>query len=81
MEITQKKRPRIIPYGFSVIVDWNDATPKDDIIPLILFWIFENMGPYDSTRWQMRHAMGTKKFLSIYFSDPVDASAFKLRWM
>ena len=80
--VKQKSRKsRILPYAFSVEPDKNNNERIEDVIPIILFWIFENIGPYDKTRWQMRHAMETRKFLSVYFSRVEDAAAFKMAWL
>ncbi len=77
----EKKRPRIMPYGFAATMDFTGNHSINDVMPTILCWIFENIGPYDKERWQIRTHMGTKQFLSVYFSDPIDATAFKLAWV
>ena len=80
--VKQKKRKSyILPYAFTIEPNFSEGELVVDVIPVILFWIFENIGPYDKKRWQMRHAMGTKKFLSIYFANLEDAAAFKMAWL
>lgn len=77
----EKKRPRIMPYGFAATMDFRGNDTPHDVIPVILCWVYENIGEYDKERWQIRTHMGTSQFLSIYFADPIDATAFKLAWV
>ena len=76
LKITQKKRPRIRPYGFIVAVD---AVSVADEIFEVYSWLFNNVGPYDKSRMEFRinNAWST----SIYFEHAEDAAAFKLRWL
>lgn len=76
----EKKRPRILPYGFAMDLEHTSKNNASDVIPVILCWIFENIGQYDKKKWQIRTHMGTTQFLSVYFADPTDAVAFKLAW-
>ena len=70
-----------MPYGFAAKMDYTSKDNANDIIPIIICWIYENIGPYDKKRWQVRTHMGTSQFLSVYFADPIDATAFKLVWV
>lgn len=81
IKMTEKRKPRILPYGFAAAKDYTNYDNTNDITPVIICWIFENIGPYDKERWQIRTHMGTKQFLSVYFRDPIDATAFKLAWV
>ena len=76
---TQKLRPKIMPYAFTIRRKWNSDFRNEDVIPVILDWIFENIGPYDKSCWQMRCAVSS--IISIYFSNEEDAFAFKMRWV
>jgi len=49
----QKKRPRIMPYAFEANLEYTSRDSVDDVIPVIMCWIFENIGPYDKKRWQI----------------------------
>jgi len=80
IKVREKKNPRILPYGFAMDMGYANNEEKNDVLPIILYWIFENIGIYDKERWQVRTHMGDRKFLSVYFRDPVDAMAFKLEW-
>ena len=78
--VEQKKQVRILQYGFTIEPNWSVGEKREDVIPIILEWVFENIGKYDHERWQIRHGMGDKKFLSLYFSKLEDAMAFKVAW-
>lgn len=75
----KKRKSRILHYAFTV----EPLSHEDiaDVIPVVISWIIENIGPYNKKVWQIRHAMGTQKFLSVYFAKEKDAAAFKLFWM
>ena len=79
--VKQKRKSAILPYAFTIEPDKSKNEYKEDVIPIVLKWIYDNIGEYDKKRWQMRHGMGDKKFLSLYFSNKEDATAFKLTWM
>lgn len=81
IKMREKHKPRILPYGFAADLDYSSKLTANDALPVIMFWIFENIGPYDSERWQVRTHMGDHKILSVYFRDPEDAMAFKLEWV
>lgn len=78
--VEQKKQSRVLKYGFTVEPNSDAGEERKDVIPIVLGWVFENIGPYDETIWQMRHGMGDVKFLSLYFSKLEDAVAFKVAW-
>ena len=68
-------------YAFEANLEFTSRDSEDDIIPVIMCWIFENIGPYDKKRWQIRTHMGDKTFLSVNFANSTDATAFKLAWV
>jgi len=74
IELKEKKRPRIKPYGFFV------KTTETDYQELfeVLSWIFINIGPYNESRMQFRTQ--SPWLIAIYFEHAADATAFKLRW-
>ena len=75
------KNPRIDKYGFK--------TEDMDVYKEVFSWCEENFGSPNkrNNRWKFRNHFWTKNqrklsgYGAVYFSDSIDAMAFKLRWM
>lgn len=76
IKITEKKRPRILPHGFTLKMNVPSEASK---LFEVYSWIFVNLGEYDEKTLQFR--INDPWTTSIYFLNPEDALAFKLRWI
>ncbi len=79
MILGQKQRAQILPYGFSINLDWDEN--RYDVVPIIMEWMIDTFGTYDKTLWQVRFGINNNPAMTVYFSDEEDATAFKLRWL
>ena len=74
-KVQQIKRPRILPYGFVVL---NDEYYGGSTRIRIYSWLGENFGEYGSSLWDVRERTVLK--FNVYFVNPIDAMAFKLKF-
>lgn len=81
LRVREMKHSRLTKFAYHIDFEYDRASSENnEIIPTIISWCSENMGPYtpEKRKWFVRLFRDS---IRIYIHEEKDAFAFKMRWL